>query len=395
MAAAQFVEVPGYAALLLRRRYSDLALPGALIDRSREWWLGTRARWNHTEHRWTFPSGASIQFGYLEHENDRYRYQSSEFQFIGFDELTQFTEGQYRYLFSRLRRLRGSCIPLRMRAASNPGGIGHEWVKSRFLRRAEADRLFIPARLEDNPYLDREAYLNSLAELDPITRQQLLAGDWDACQGGRLRREWLRYYQRRGNVCQLAGRAVLVDQIQTRFLTVDTAASVRETARDDPDYTVISAWGLAPPGDLLWLGCLRLRVEVPDIPSRIWEQYQRHQARKVYIEGGGTQKGVVQLVRRFPQAMNVIEITPGGADKLVRATDALNMAEAGRLWLPTGDQSFPLEDVEAEILRFTGDPRRDAHDDIVDTLSMAATVVERHLRQHQQGFAPYVVGGAR
>lgn len=99
-AAAQFVDVPGYAALLLRRRYRDLALPGALMAISKQWWLSTDAKWSEQAGKWTFPSGAEIQFGYMEHEGDEQQYQSAAFQFIGFDELTQFSENQYTYLFS-------------------------------------------------------------------------------------------------------------------------------------------------------------------------------------------------------------------------------------------------------------------------------------------------------
>jgi hypothetical protein len=77
--------------------------------------------------------------------------------------------------------------------------------------------------------------------------------------------------------------------------------------------------------------------------------------------------------------MNVIEYTPQSdgksRDKLANAANAMNMAEAGRIWLPDDDPAFPLEEVEAQLLRFTGDPKRDAHDDIVDTLSKAANVV--------------------
>lgn len=192
MAALQHVDVPGYAAILFRRTFADLALPGALMDRAREWLSGTVARWSEQEHTWHFPSGASITFGYLETENHKYRYQSAEFQFCGFDELTQFTETQYTYLFSRLRRLAGTDLPLRMRAASNPGGVGHEWVRARFIDAAESDRVFVSARLADNPYLDQEEYTASLMRLDPVTREQLLAGNWMIMpEGSLLKRAWL------------------------------------------------------------------------------------------------------------------------------------------------------------------------------------------------------------
>jgi hypothetical protein len=150
MGALEWVDVPGYAALLLRRSFAELALPGSLMDRSKRWLTGTGAHWNEQLKRWTFPSSATLAFGYLETDGDLYRYQSAEFQMIGFDELTEFEEGQYTYLFSRLRRPSAgplATVPLRMCAASNPGGIGHGWVKKRFPidGKPRERRVFIPA----------------------------------------------------------------------------------------------------------------------------------------------------------------------------------------------------------------------------------------------------------
>lgn len=194
MAALQYVEVPDYAAILFRRTYKDLSLPGALMDRAHTWLDHTDAHWSESGKTWTFPSGATLTFAYLATERDKYNYQGSEYQFVGFDELTQFGESQYRYLFSRLRRLEGSKIPIRARAASNPGGIGHEWVKRRIFEEGAAKgRIFIPSKLEDNPYLDTEEYEASLMELDPVTRQQLRYGDWDiAPDGNKFKREWFK-----------------------------------------------------------------------------------------------------------------------------------------------------------------------------------------------------------
>jgi len=212
MAALEFVDVKGYAAVLLRRTYADLSKPGALMDRAHQWLRGTAAKWNEQKKQWTFPSGATLTFGYLENENDKYQYQGAEYQYVGFDELTQFTESAYTYLFSRLRRLSTSDIPLRMRSASNPGGIGARWVHHRFVPEkftphdaegnevwwkegADLDgnptrRAFIPARLDDNPYLDRQAYAASLNELDPVTREQLLKGDWRIVDRGDIYPMW-------------------------------------------------------------------------------------------------------------------------------------------------------------------------------------------------------------
>jgi hypothetical protein len=208
MAALKYVDVPGYAALLLRKTFADLALPGALMDRGKQWLVGVDGvRWDNSLYQFTVPKGATLNFGYLQTSVDKYRYQGAEFQFIGFDELTHFDEADYRYLFTRLRRpelpddaapaerarlAELSRVPLRMRTASNPGGRGHEWVKRRYiLRKPDPDdpedtpekarrRVFVPAKLDDNPHVDRDAYRLSLAEVDVETRQQILDGDWDA-----------------------------------------------------------------------------------------------------------------------------------------------------------------------------------------------------------------------
>lgn len=181
MAALQYVHVPDYSALILRRTYKDLAMTDAVMDRSKTWLAGTQARWSELEKRWRFPSGATIKFGHLDHDNDLDQYQGAAFHFIGFDEVTQFTERQYKYLLSRNRRGANSQIPLRIRATGNPGGRGHQWVFDRFVRHKPIDDpniQFVPATLEDNPYLDREAYRKNLEQLDATTRAQLLEGLW-------------------------------------------------------------------------------------------------------------------------------------------------------------------------------------------------------------------------
>lgn len=194
MSALKYVEIPRYAAIIFRKTYTDLSLEGALMERAHEWLRGTNAKWNESKKKWRFPSGASLTFGYLASTLDRFRYQSAEFQFVGFDELTQFPEADYLYLFSRLRRLAGSTVPIRMRGATNPGGIGHRWVKDRWgidvdsngrwRGRDTKDRAFIPAKLRDNRHVDQDEYRESLGELDEHTRQQLEEGDWNARMPG-------------------------------------------------------------------------------------------------------------------------------------------------------------------------------------------------------------------
>lgn len=189
MGALQYVDVPGYSALILRRTTTDLALPGAIMDRAGEWLRPTAAHWNDIKKTWRFPSGATLTFGYLETEKDKYRYQGAELQFVAFDELTQFQESQYRYLLSRLRRVKTGAlgkVPIRMRAATNPGGIGHAWVAARYgidehgrqSPDVAATRPFVPSTLEDNPHLDVEEYRQTLAQLSATERLQLERGMW-------------------------------------------------------------------------------------------------------------------------------------------------------------------------------------------------------------------------
>lgn len=158
MAALQYVHIPGYAALILRKDCARLRLPGSIMDRCEEWLRGSDVRFNATNKVLHFPSGAKIQFGYISRTEDRRRYQSAEFQLIAWDELTEFSlgdgeENPYLFLMSRCRR--PSChwhrdephpkcyncrqagllrtVPLRIRSASNPGGTGHDFVRKRFL----------------------------------------------------------------------------------------------------------------------------------------------------------------------------------------------------------------------------------------------------------------------
>lgn len=137
----------------------------------------------------------------FEHTDDKLRYQGAAFQFIGFDELTQFDEKDYLYLFSRNRRSRtmvDNNIPLRVRCASNPGGRGASWVKQRFLIEGKQNgRIFIPAVLADNKEIDYASYFENLMELDPVTREQLLNGDWEVNSGGKIfQRNWFEILDR-------------------------------------------------------------------------------------------------------------------------------------------------------------------------------------------------------
>lgn len=221
--------------------------------------------------------------------------------------------------------------------------------------------------------LHRTHNLDEMAEQYPATDKEALAAP---NYGGRFKADWFRYYSAAApNRWAFGDKKYDKDSLRGRFLTVDAAASVKETAKDDPDYTVICSWARTPCGLLVWLGCLRIRVEVPDIIPAAAREYVKWNCGKGIFEGGGMQKGIPQTARRhrLPNGsfMNVVEFNPGGRDKLDRAADFLNMAEAGRVWLPQDDPSFPMAEVKSELLRFTGNPKHGGHDDIWDCCAAA------------------------
>jgi len=354
MAALWYVDVPGYAAILFRQSYSDLALPGAIMDRSKEWLSGTAAHWNDNTKTWTFPCGATLTFGYLENDRDKYRYQGAEFSFCGFDELTQFPETVYRYLFSRLRRLTGSTVPLRMRAATNPGGVGHEWVFQRFLVEGKrAGRLFMPAFLADNPYLDQAAYLESLKELDPHTRAQLLAGDWFARPPGtKFRREWF----------------TIVDEAPAAARSVrfwDLAATAPRSGAD-PDWTCGALVSVLD--GRYYIRDIRRTRATPGSVEALVKQTAELDGHAVDIwmeeEGGSGGKITIDNYARKVLVGWTFRGIRSTGDKELRANPVSSAAEAGNVLLVRGAWISEFLD-EAES--FPGG----SHDDQIDAVSGA------------------------
>ena len=189
----RFAHRAAHRALILRRSMPELR---ELIDKSRE--LYPRAfpgsKFREVEKIWTFPSGAKIEFGFLERDADVYRYQGQAYSWIGFDEITHLTtEFAWNYLSSRLRTTDSEITPY-MRCTANPGGAGATWVKKRYVSPSIPNesfvghdgltRKFIPARLDDNPYLAEDGrYEQMLQALPDVQRRQLLEGNWDITEG--------------------------------------------------------------------------------------------------------------------------------------------------------------------------------------------------------------------
>jgi predicted phage terminase large subunit-like protein len=284
----RWISNPDLRVLILRRRTGDLA---DIVDKAKKVYKFGKPSGIHSfspvcpgvefvgspKNKATFPGGAVIYFDHCQNTTDWENYQGQEYQIICFEELTQFTEQQYLEIKSRCRS--GSPgLPRYIRATTNPGGAGHEWVFRRWrwwmdpeatipgraprldmagkplppaapgevlwIRRNEdgseevshrddpeaTSRTFIPARLEDNPTLLAEdpSYQNKLRDFDPVRRAQLERGDWlvKPAAGLYFRRDWF------GPIVQEIppGRHVAVRRW-------DLAGTEPHANNPDPDWT--------------------------------------------------------------------------------------------------------------------------------------------------------------
>ncbi len=184
------IKYPGSRQLILRRTYPELEK--SLIRVAQSVYPRSIFKYNASKYFGDFANGSRIEFGHCHGEDDVYKYQSAEYDVIRFDELTHFTEHMYRYLLSRIRGTNG--YPKMAKSTTNPGGIGHGWVKARFIDIGEADkphqigegsRVYLPAKITDNSFLMKSDpnYINRLKGLSPRDRRALLKGDWDIFEG--------------------------------------------------------------------------------------------------------------------------------------------------------------------------------------------------------------------
>jgi predicted phage terminase large subunit-like protein len=323
MAALADVDRPGYRALLVQR---TLAGPVTLAELARQWLEPTDALWDSTARVWRFASGAALSFGH-----ERLLYLAGEFHFVGCDDLTAFSLDEYRRLFQVWRRRQGSTTPMRVRVATSPGGPGHDWVRERFsidnpVAALPLGRRVIAAMMADNPHLDVEEYRRSLANLDPIRRQQLETGDWSVRQGGAMfQRQWFRIVDRAPAGLQ-----------KVRFW--DLAATAEPTRSDllyDPDYTVGALLGRAPDGVVYVLDIVRRRLDAPDV-RKLVRQVAEMDGREVVIgmeqESGASGKSVIADYRRALAGW-VFRPQQPFADKVARAGPYASYAEGGGIRL--------------------------------------------------------------
>lgn len=411
LAALQYVDVPGYSALIIRRTWPDLNSPGAILDRAKSWLSKTDATIREGGRRWIFPSGARLTFGTMLNADDRFRFQSAEYQFIAWDELTHFPrEDDYTYMFSRLRRPQVTCmscgkplnksarywrhtrdafeqactgavpdpqiveryppaedgtsifnVPLRMRSGTNPGGRGHEWVYNRFInpKTRRESSVFIPAFIGDNKHVDSQSYIENLGELSEVEKERLLNGDWNITEQGDM---FERHY----------------------FKTIREAPVPQKTVRswDNASTSGGGDWTVGAKVSLVggrWV--------IEDIIRGQWSSAQKREVIQQTAAADG--RGVPIVMEQEPgsSGVDVIdyytrEVLPGyvftgekpTGDKTARAMPLASAAEAGNVYLVEGRWNSSFLD---EATQFPGG----LHDDQVDAVSQGLNHIARTMNR--------------
>lgn len=375
MAALQYVDYPEYRALIVRRTFPQLKIALGLLEIAEEWLSGQAEGVDTVDGlptRWLFPSGAKLDFGHCQHLKDRYQYQGGGWHFVGTDELTQFLERQYLYIcFSRQRREIASLIPMRTRATSNPGGIGHEWVRERFKILADEvgpgdpdsfvslSRAFIPSKIRDNPHLDADDYEASLLELHPYERAQLMEGDWDVRAPGSLfQREWFRVLR------------TTPGKVRKRVRYWDLAATEAKKGRD-PDWSVGTKYAAVNAAEVDYVveDVERCQLEPGGLEVRI-RAIADADGKSVPIvieqEGGSAGKIAARALGRALEGYTVRFERSTGSKK-VRAGPFASASEQGRVGVLEGQW---LNEWVRELESFSGEDDQ-GHDDQVDSASGA------------------------
>jgi|SRR5579863_863437 len=194
-----FYKFRGYKGIIFRRKFPDLERE--IIRLSKEYYPKTGAKYNEQKHSWEWPEYNSYQdFGHVQHDTDIVMYDSAQYNYCSFDELTHFSAHPYHYMVgSRVRPSSSFNIAI-VRNGSNPGGIGQTFVYNRFVRPSEDGhvvirdvntgllRIFIPAKAEDNPYgMEYDPlYVKKLEILKAVSEAEYKAkryGDWHAYKG--------------------------------------------------------------------------------------------------------------------------------------------------------------------------------------------------------------------
>lgn len=289
---------------------------------------------------------------------------SAEFQFIGIDEAADLRWFQMIFMFSRLRKTKDNPVPLRYRLASNPGGISHIELKLKYIdnETREEGVVFIPAGIDDNPYLEKTQYIKSLNKLDPVTRQRLLNGDWEIRDQGRLfSRDWFSIVEGPPPPANIASSVRYWDLAATEIKKVQGKQS------NDPDYTAGCRMHRLKNNTYVIDSVIRFRKSPKNV-EEIIRQTAEIDGRSILIcmeqEPGSSGVNTIDHYRRYVLPGYNFRANKATGSKAERAAPLSSMCESGNVALVKGPW---LKDFLDEMEVFPSGK----HDDQVDAASGA------------------------
>ena len=432
----RFVHVPDFQAVIFRRTTEQVRTAGGLWDESANLYPLVAGKPREQQLDWHFVN-ASIRFEHLQHEQSKLNYQGAQIAYMGFDELTHFTETQFWYMLSRSRSTCG--VRPYIRATCNPES--ESWVakliawwidqetgfpiaeRSGVLRwfvrfggellwfdkREDAvahqvsqgmdyatavvspkSLTFIPAKLSDNPKLTSRdpSYLANLMALPKVERARLLDGNWKVSSAEIIDPRWLRSFTMRGDYFHaiLGGQLLVIDSTQCRrFATIDTAGTSRQLAEikkgKPASWSVCGIWDYWPKNDILFLRHVwRAQVGWNELKTRVPSVLETWNCPRAYIENA--HHGPALKDEITGRAVELIgPVIPGMREvhkgaKLDRAVACglLSRLEDGRMVFP--DEHPPWwPDFRGELIGWDGLPESTA--DQIDMSSYASYVCKR------------------
>ena len=350
--AARHVDLAGYYAVIFRREIAQITSQGGLWDESNKLYPQVGAKPNLTARRWKFPSGSTIGFEGVEQESDILKYQGAQFGFLGFDELTHFTEKQFWYLRSRVRTLCG--IRPVVRATCNPDPLSwvkdilQPWLSGRvpygellwYVRDGdhliEADKdnpeafslTFIPAKVADNRVLMEAdpSYIRGLKALPYADRMALLEGSWDIVQSGNMfRADWWQFVDHAPKV--------------TRTLRFWDMAATEAKPGKDPDWSVGVKMSLTDDGRFYIEDVERFRETPANTETRIKRiaEMDGHSC-EIYMEEEGGSSGKIATSHYARNVLQGFTFRPrkSTGDKFERMKPLSAAVENGNVLIPSG-----------------------------------------------------------
>lgn len=368
----------GFRGGIFRRTYPQLKGQGGVWDECQEIYRACGARMREgQELDATFPSGANISFLHLQHEKTKYDYQGHQFCYIGFDELTHFTETQFFYMLSRNRSTCG--IKPYVRATCNPepgwvadflawwidqdtglaiperSGVLRYFIRGRdeklywadtkeelieqFPEYAPEDILsvtFILATLDDNKILQKKdpGYKARLMSLSKIERDRLLGGNWKVAEGAQINGEWIRRYSTNAVEIECVFQDMLLKlpmAMMRRIATIDTAGTSKEKAAKDrgkePSWSVCGVWDIVTRmtvnyqgkpvnlSEMIFLRYVwRKQVDWNGLRQGIDETLDTWNVTKAYIENAHFGQALKQEIKSCPCEL-IGPVLPGMGDR--------------------------------------------------------------------------------